>query len=173
MLKKIVYETIRDAVLLSYRKASHRSETSVLGRELAPGEILCSTTGNSSLTKTNLNDALKVLWNREDKVKLFSAECPEGQELGISELSEDCTAAIFSSETTVYGSPRYAIYPSSAVKSFDAAKGEAVIDQSEAMSSPLCTSLEKDEALSEETAVSALPMAAKSEGSLFSFRNLF
>lgn len=170
---KIVHETIRDAGLLNYRKSTHQNAASVLGRELADSEIVGSTTEDSHLTKTKLNDGLKVLWNKEDKVKLFSAECPEGQELGINELSDDCTAAVFSSETAVYGSPRYAIYPSSAVKSFDASKGEAVLDLSEAMASPLCTSLEKDEALTEETVVSALPMAAKSEGSLFSFRNLF
>ncbi len=170
---KIVYETIRDAGLLSYRKVPQQNAASVIGRELAESEIVGSTAEGAALTKTRLNDALKVLWDKDDKIKLFSSECPEGQELGISELSEDCSAAIFSSETGVSGSPRYAVYPSSAVKSFDSSKAEAVIDLTEAMSSPLCTSLEKDEALSEETVVSALPMTAKSEGSLFSFRNLF
>lgn len=169
---KIVYETLLGADLLSYRKPSHQGQVATM-RGLAPGEILCTAEVEESLTKTRLNDALKVLWDKDDKVKLFSADCPEGAELGISELSEDCSAAIFSSETAISGSPRYAVYPASAVKSFDVSKAEAVLDLSEAMSSALNTSLEKDESLSAETAVSALPMVAKSDGSLFSFRNLF
>ncbi len=168
-----VHETLRDAGLLSYRKP-RASASQLMSRSLSDGEVLCCT-GEETVTRTALGESLKVLWDRDDEIKVFSAECREGLTHSVSEISDDRSAAVFSAAAPVSGSPRWAVYPAAAVKSFslDGGKATAVLDLSEAMSSALDSGLEQDTALSEKTVVSALPMAAKSEGSLFSFRNLF
>ena len=173
----VVWETIESAGIERYRKP--RAEMPIVGsdivRELASNEIRCSA-GADIHTKTALDGNMKVIWNRDDRIKLFSTDEPDGVEHWISELSADCGTAIFAAEDTVAGSPRYAVYPSSAVKSFAVSGGgaaTATIDLSEAYGNGLFSELEHDGVISSGIPVSGLPMVARSEESLFSFRNLF
>ncbi len=172
----VVWETIESAGIENYRKP--RTGSPVVGsdvlRELSSNELRCSVETGVQ-TKTALGGNMKVIWNRDDRIKLFSADEPEGVEHWISELSADCGTAIFAAEDTVAGSPRYAVYPASAVKSFAVSGGAATatIDLSEAYSGGLFSDLERYGVISSGIPVSGLPMVARSEGSLFSFRNLF
>ena len=172
----VVWETIESAGIERYRKP--RAGMTVVGsdvvRELASNEIRCSADAGVQ-TKTSLNGDMKVIWNKDDRIKLFSADEPDGVDHWISELSEDGGTAIFAAEDTVAGSPRYAVYPSSAVKSFGVSGGAATatIDISGAYSGGLFSDLERNGVISSGIPVSGLPMVARSEGSLFSFSNLF
>lgn len=172
----VVYETVKAAGIERYRTPDH--DAAIVGndvlRTLAPNEIRCAAESPAQ-TKTALNSSLKVVWDRDDRLMLFSADVPDGVEHRVTELSEDCVTAVFSADETVAGTPRYAVYPASAVKSFSVSGNSASVslDLSEASSSPLFSSLEKDADGYSGIPVSALPMVARSEGSLFQFRNLF
>lgn len=172
----VVWETMVSAGIENYRKP--RAGALVVGsdvlRELSSNEIRGSVETGVQ-TKTALNGNMKVTWNRDDRIRLFSADEPEGIEHWISELSEDGGTAIFAAEDTVAGSPRYAVYPASAVKSFAVSGGvaTATIELSEAYSGGLFSDLERYGVISSGIQVAGLPMVARSDGSLFTFRNLF
>lgn len=123
------------------------------GRQAGENDILCTVAPES---KTSLNDALQVIWNPQDRIHVVSDQAVEGASYHIKELSEDCRTAVFSTESTpVTGDVRYAVYPESALKSYDAAGQKMTLS------------------FLKSSEISALPMIASSEGSLFAFENLF
>ena len=123
------------------------------GLQAAGSDILCTVAPES---KTSLNDILQVIWEPQDRIRVVSADDTEGASYHIKELSEDCRTAVFTTEDApVAGDVRYAVYPESSLKSYDAK------EQKMTLSFP------------KSSMISDLPMVASSQGSLFAFENLF
>ena len=71
--------------------------------EAAPGES----------TKTSLNGSMQVLWQANDKIKVFNSANPGGVEFTLEEASAGSNVGVFSGLALTGDGPYYAVYPAS------------------------------------------------------------
>ena len=88
------------------------SEEPIVEEENVNGDLCTITATFEGATKTSLN-GLEVLWQTDDKIKVFNSSTPAGIEYTLSSGAGEKTAT-FTGEALSGDGPYYAVYPSTA-----------------------------------------------------------
>lgn len=157
------------AALCSCQKELYDNDKDIIGDvELLEGQIL-AVTPNTMDTKIAYGTASEgvypVVWENDDKIRIFNAETPEGEEYAYKSGEE--TLAVFEGNP-VDGNSRVAVYPSSAAEGL--AEGKLTIDFSTLSNIGFHSALRGN-----ENNLEKMPLVAKEnaeEPGVFKFENL-